>query len=190
MFPKINFMKIFNSIALITALLSFLSTESLAQNREFGIALNGFDNFSAVYKVQQSENSYTNYQFLYLSGNAERRGNLGSGNLGLGFLIVNEKRKNINEKFVFVNGLVVGLSISYLSNSVGNTTNNALTFSPEIGYLVGGQYHISDEFYISLDVSHTLRPYITVVPDGNDNTYGIQTEFNSDAATLSFVYKF
>lgn len=188
------YMKNFNLQIIITMMLTVVFlTESVAQNREIGLTLNGANNFGLVYKKQKAENKYINYQFAYFNGEfaySENRVRLG---LNIGLSAAFEKRKSINENFVFARGLVVGMGVlgnhTEFRNNNNSISSSALRLSPRIGYLLGGQYHISDKFYVGLDV---IPSFIASVDMDRDQPteYNISTNFNMDAVTLNFVYKF
>jgi len=152
-----------------------------------GVNFSGWNNFDVVFKKQKesSENRYNRYRLILLNISS---GDVTSANQGsafsIGAAIGSEKRKSINDKFKFIHG--PEFQFSYNDRSTPTVISRHLNAS--IGYVVGSQYDINNNFCLTLEIIPSIynassfgKKEILV------STFGFN--WNSQAA-LSFMYKF
>jgi len=164
-------------------------TSELSAQREIGISTSGFSNFGLMYKVQKEEGKYFRYEALYFNSSLQGTQNRLSLVSSIGFSGGIEKRESITDKFSFIRGFMPGITIGGSYSQVSNNNDGNLTIVPSIGYLIGGLYHISDDFYIGLDVLPSIRGAVSFGTN-QDVAYNLTTVFNIDNVGLSAVYKF
>lgn len=174
-----------NQILNTLILLFLFTTHSFSQgpiSREFGIRSSSFQDFGFIYKKETKPNTlwrfrmaYSTFQFNY-NGLVEQ----GQSSVKMGFAIGREKRKALNDKFYFYRGLDTELQFS--SSSAGSS----LILYPRIGYVLGFQYNITNDFYVSLETI----PGLSVSYDFENDYTTADLGFNQNAAALTVAYRF
>ena len=186
-------MKQLNVLMILCLFIITLSSLELKAQREIGLSLNGFSDFGLVYKVKKSENKYLRYQFAYLESALQGRDNRLGVALNIGFSAGIEKRRLITEDIEFIHGFMPGIGIAGSYNGVTNgssaVSSGSLFITPTLGYVLGCLYHISDRFYIGLEVLPAVNGSIALSTN-NSVAYSFGTNFNIDNVGLSAVYKF
>jgi len=164
-----------------TLIIVIFSLTGYSQTKELGLRLNNLTDFSFIYKKEKSELKYIRHRFgivnLGISDVADNK----NYNIGLGYAIGIEKRKSINEKLMFIHGFEPQLA--------ANISKNMIVLNPAIGYVLGFQYTINDDFYVSVETIPSLNGNI-VIRDNSSNLYSLNAGFNSNFVALTIAYKF
>ena len=189
-------------ILVITTVTNAQTPAAESKKREIGlrftsINFNGTNNFNVVYKKQKrtNENKYMRYRAMFIDISFKDHENpqaISSIQGIFGLAIGVEKRKVINEKFKFVHGWEFAC---FMNNShqfsPNNPDNYSLLINPSIGYVIGCQYDIKNNFCLNLELIPSLYN-TTTISDKHDvflTSSSFNFNFTSNAA-LSIMYKF
>ncbi|NJN77715.1 MAG: hypothetical protein HC803_04780 [Saprospiraceae bacterium] len=184
-----------NSKKLLLALffLGLLSQtfDAAAQDREIGVKLRSLDNFDLVYKTKKADDKFMRYEFGFLSTSLV--GTSGSTNFSsvIGFSGGIEKRKPINEKLQFAHGFLPGIYLDgfYTKNKVSGNEDFDIRIRPQLAYVLGVQYHVSENFYFGLEAT----PSIAAAFGFNENQtlqYSFTTNIDFNTVGITAVYRF
>ncbi|MCB0847755.1 MAG: hypothetical protein KDE26_31095 [Bacteroidetes bacterium] len=179
---KSNFTVLF-FLALLCAM-SF-PAQSQSINRELGIRLSGLDNFDFIYKKGKKNNEFARFRFVFANVSVQGSGSSISSNFGAGFAIGKEYRKTITPKFYFVHGFEPAFSFSVLN--LGGPYR--INIRPSIGYVLGFQLNVLDNFYMNLETIPSLSAQMSMDDSGEITNYVIGADFSSNAIALSLVYQ-
>ncbi len=175
-----------------------------ARMHEVGLRISNFDlrNFGVVYKIQRpnNENHYMRYGFwvgnLRTSITPER--NSQSYNTRIGGNVGWEKRTAWSNRIQFMHGPEAFVGFNYfVFRRDSEPLSRNFSLSAGVGYILGLQYHINDQFYISLEsIPSVFYSYFeegeslsSQLPRINKNhTIGVSA--NSESLLLSFVCRF
>lgn len=171
-----------------TLFLALASTHFVhAQNdfHEIGTRFNSFDDFGIIYKKQTDENRYTRYNLAFTNIGVTT-GNLTTAfNGGVGFGMGWEKREELSEKLQFVHGFSPSATVNH-----SDAGNGITAVGLSMGYVLGVQYNVSSEFYVSIEAV----PSFTVTglfPGGNQSsTFNFNVGGTTQNAALTVAYRF
>jgi len=179
-------MKTSINIALIVMLTTFFfssqNVHAQKTNRELGIRFSGLSDFNFVYKKQLNENRYLRLRTGAFNINVNSQANsLNSGFvIGIGF----ENRKSIDDKLSFIHGFEPSLATNLTSQN-SNSRFNTQIFA---GYVLGFHLNLSESFGINME---TIPAFTANYSSGNDDgNLGFGLGFNSNAISLTMVYRF
>ncbi len=181
------------SIRLITATafvacLFLGSTVTFGQTttHELGLRFFGLDDFDFVYKKGTKENRFTRFRLANFNFQFDQGDRTDNSFVTVGLAVGWENRKAIKEKLYFVHGFEPRLSMTLLNDQ---SSEDALVLNPGIGYILGFQYDVSDNFYVNLEVVPSLSfLYRTDYDEFHD--FRVWGNFNTDGIALSLVYRF
>lgn len=171
----------------ITALPLFAQDTENKPVREVGFGTyNLSNNFALIYKKELEENKYRRYDasvgFMYA--------NLSSGSndevsiASFSFTLSTENRRYLNDKFKFVHGLFYGVHIS----STSQNDQSTVRLGPNVGYQLGVQYDINEQFYIGATTFPGIRTELSF-SEGEVWFSGVNLSF-SPTAEVSLLYRF
>ena len=181
---------------LIAIFLSLFHPHTHAQtvHHELGVRLKGLDfgSFGFIYKKQKAENKFRRYRFVVANFFFQNDKSRKLSNAYLSFAIGTEKRKQITQKLHFVHGLEPFLTLGtvsseHFSQQINNTTYR---INPGIGYILGFQYDISDNFYANIEAIPTISGTIIMNDKGHRELISVNAGFATTAIALSLVYRF
>ncbi|HMN90777.1 MAG TPA: hypothetical protein PKD70_08630 [Saprospiraceae bacterium] len=174
-----------------------------AHMHEVGLQISNFDlrNFGVVYKIQRpnNENHYMRYRFLVGNiqfstspdNNVQNYNANVSGNVGL------EKRIVWSNRIQFMHGPEAFVGFNYSSQRQDDPVSRQLGLSAGVGYILGLQYHINDQFYISVESIPGVfyrynenKQFLTFFPSRISRNHTIGAFANSESLLLSFVCRF
>ncbi|MEQ8239124.1 MAG: hypothetical protein RIA69_07910 [Cyclobacteriaceae bacterium] len=158
----------------------FHNFQSLAQespSKELGISMTGLDNFSFLFKKETGENKFRRYSGALFNIVAVGESDDIINQIRLGLAIGFEKRKSISDDVQFVHGWRP--SMNFIFNS-GNSF-----FNPGIGYILGFQHNVADNFWIGIEAIPSANMIWT--PDSAP-TVGI--EFNTTSIAITALHRF
>lgn len=170
------------NLILVLALAGFMNVTHLysqSKTYELGLRLEGtegFQDFDFVYKQSlKEENKFVRYRLVVFNIGSFTDVTLGNTELSLG--VGWEKRKTLSSKFQFAHGFDLGFDIALLIEEESG-------IGLQIGYMIGVQYRISEEFCIGLE---TIPNFSVLF--GESISYNFTMEFdNPKALALTFVY--
>ncbi|NNE29019.1 MAG: hypothetical protein HKN16_05260, partial [Saprospiraceae bacterium] len=159
-------------ILFVLFLFVYPTSQTQAQDREFGIRLANLQNFGLIYKKNKVSH-WTRWHASFAGLDADFSEDVFNGRLDLGFSVGKEKRKAVGEKMNFIHGSQFLLGLSLRSN---NSNFNGTT-SLGYGYLIGMNLELPNSFVLSLETI----PRINVVFNGNSDflNTSISADFNS-----------
>ena len=168
---------IFKKLLLLLPILLLTGSLHGQKMQEFGLTLSSFDSFGVIYKKQLKKET----RYLRVSGANVNYLSFGSDvlNIQIGASVGWENRKALNKKFKFIHGFEIGTAIGF-----GNLSNDLiLQVAPSVGYILGGQYQLNDDFYVNLEIVPRVQATFFTL-----DAPIIQINGNSNLATLSIVY--
>lgn len=168
-----------------TLIIVAFSCTGYSQTKELGLRLGNLTDFTFIYKKEKSDNKFFRHRLGSFNLNVLRLSDDDRVLFGMGYAFGIEKRKNINEKLKFVHGIEPQLAVGI--NSLQGIT--IISISPAIGYVLGFQYDINDDFYVSLETIPSIGMNANLVDEG-DNLYNFSAGFNSNAVALTIAYRF
>lgn len=158
-----------------------------AQNdfHEIGTRFSSFDDFGVIYKKQTDENRYTRYNLAFTNIGVTT-GNLTTAfNGGVGFGMGWEKRNELSEKLQFVHGFNPSASVNHT-----DAGNGVTAIGLSLGYILGVQYNVSSEIYVSIEAVPSLT-VTGLIPGGEQSsTFNFNVGGNSQNAALTVAYRF
>lgn len=170
---------------LLFSLFVLPSLQAQDRNHELGLRLSGLQSFDFIYKKSDNGTKFKRYRLAVAN-----LGGVISENYRFNFNVAYaqgvEKRKNIGKKVQFIHGWEPGIFLSaYMNDEVYE--GNAGIF---LGYVLGFQYNISENFYINVESIPSLT--IGGVFSDNDDSSGVlfNAGFNSNAVALTLAYTF
>ena len=162
--------------------------QAQSPEHELGIRLANLQDFGVVYKRKKSENKYLRLTLAIAEFRFQSRegsdNDVFSTSLNLGVGI--EKRKAINQKLQFIHGFDPALGI-------GLTTvldDFQLRLTPSLGYILGFQLNLADNFYINLETRPRLIVSVPIDNTGVQENITVDLGLNSNVVFFSFVYQF
>jgi len=153
--------------------------------REMGLRLRGVDNFDFIYKKQIGENRYKRIRLLFSDLRFRRLNDTNLFNASLGGAIGWEKRRTIAGKVQFLHGWEPFLNLDLTARDGDFGLNTILG----IGYVLGFQLMVSEQFYVALETIPSLRSNFSVGESTPDDV-AIEAGFRSNAVALTLVYRF
>ena len=168
--------------------LVFLCSNAFSQekNHELGIRLGSFENFDFIYKKQRQENKFIRHRLAFVNFAYNTTSDNDSYDLGIGYAIGWENRKEIGGNLFFIHGFEPYISVSHSSNNITNVWG----FQPGLGYVLGFQYNFSESFYLNLETIPSLSGIFIIDDDGFSDTFALNAGFNSNAIALTLAYRF
>ncbi|NJC26908.1 hypothetical protein [Neolewinella antarctica] len=166
--------------------LLFMLTPLTAQSdiREVGVRFNNFDNFNLLLKKQIDENTYRRYGLLLANVNLlVGENDVRAAQFEVSASIGKERRRDIGNDIQFVTGWQpsIGLGLT-ASESV-----TCVSVTPGIGYLLGFQYNISDNFYVAVEAIPSVNFALTV---GDIAAARLQAGISTAGVGITAVYRF
>lgn len=174
------------NLILALVLAGFMTTThhlySQSKTYELGLRLEGVENFQDfdfVYKQSlKKENKFVRYRLVAFNIGGFTDAAL--GNTGLGIGVGWENRRPASSKFQFAYGFDLGFDFAILLDADSG-------FHFQVGYILGVQYRISEEFRIGLETI----PNFSVLLRNAGVEYNLNIGLdNPEALALTFVYVF
>lgn len=183
--------------------------------KEIGLQIYGLKSYGIVYKKEKSSDKYLSFTLsaLSLNGNHDftriMSANIPSSvfsyeihrfNTLFGLSMCLEKRKRITNELLFAHGFEPRLNMNF-NDQVYNSEKKITTVYSilRLGYKLGFQYHVFENFYISLETSPSISGSVWINSERDliddillTQSVSIRTRasFNLRATTLSLVYRF
>jgi hypothetical protein len=160
------------------------TTDSLSW-REMGLRLSGVNDFDFIYKKQIDENRYKRFRLLFSNLQFRRLNNTNLFDASVGGAIGWEKRRAIAEKVQFLHGWEPFLLINFN----GTDERVGLSTTLGVGYVLGFQLMVSEQFYAALETIPSLSVDLNAGEAAPD-AVALGARFNSNAVSLTLVYRF
>ena len=188
------------TLLLFTICISAQTTNE-GRKREIGlrfsnINFDGINDFNLVYKKQKrnNDNKYRRYRMLIANfTSSDFFDDFANSNIQIGAAIGLEKRKQLNDRFKFIHGLE--LFFDYQGKRIEDApeivTSNNIGLS--IGYVVGFQYDLNNNFCLNLETIPAIRTNSTIESISPENEYSLGFTFGLgmvSKAAISIFYKF
>lgn len=182
-------------LLLLSLLLTALCASTISaqdQQHELGLQLRSFNDFTIIYKKKRAENKFT--RFRIGSVNASFRDSQVQGFGGdftgrIQFSMGWENRKLVADKVQFYNGFEPRISISYSEFVRNNSADYSFLISPGLGYVLGFQYLVSEEFVINLETIPALVAGFDFNNDDSDS-YHLGAAIDMSHVALGLLYRF
>lgn len=190
---------------LTLVLFALISTTLSAQDKrnEVGLylpqlsTLPDLDNIGFIYKKDRGNDRFIRFKLATLNASYSDQPPIEQFDFFLDIAVGHEKRVSIDEKVSFVHGFEPQISYARQvtkgspADPPGFKNTNTL-FRPQLGYIIGVQYSLSDSFYFNIETV----PAIGVDIRENDRFRSNETStrltggFNSSAVALTVAYRF
>lgn len=153
--------------------------------REVGLRLSRFDDFDFIYKKQIEEGRYKRFRLLLSNFQFRRANNTNIFSASIGGAIGWENRRIIADKVQFIHGFEPFLIL----NTTATEDLSNLGVNTGLGYVLGFQLMATEHFYVALEAIPAIRVAFNsgdTVPD----SFSASADFNSNAVSLTLVYRF
>ena len=170
-------------LCFITLSLTAQST-SVPRVHEIGVRMSGLDDFDLMYKKSLDDAAtYRRYRLFFSELSYLNVDGTSVGTLNVGASIGRERRSAVTDRLQFNRGPELFASLQYL----GVDGESQLTLSPGVGYVLGLQYNLSDEFYLGIETIPSVSLRVGV---GEPTIVGFNAGFNSSALSVLAMYRF
>lgn len=151
--------------------------------KELGIRFTSLDRYDLLYKKEVGENTYRRYGLAFLNISYINSDGFDAGSLNIGGSIGRERRRQLSDRVNFAHGLQLSLS----GGIAGAGDNLQVFVTPGLGYLLGFQYNVSDQFYIGVEVIPETSFQLTF---GEITTGALRAGLSTSGVGLTAVYRF
>lgn len=165
--------------------LFFSCSASAQQAKEIGLRATNFDQFSLLYKRETKSQKFLRLRFIFANLQyASLNGNpLGSASFG--FAIGLEKRRPLSDRL----DLLTGPEPFFNFNLVAGTDADISSFGLGLGYVIGFQYALSDQFHIGIEAIPSVSAQFTSF-ENEVNNLTVQAGVSNTGIALTGVYRF
>lgn len=157
-------------------------------NREIGLRMHSLNSFGIIWKKQKAENRFCRFTAAGSNFNFET-GEVTNFSLSSAFAAGVEKRARLTDKVFFIFG---PQGLSQLSGAYALAPNSqeayTVIFSAGIGFLAGFHLDFGQHFYMDLDVTPSVMPFVKFDQFSNLRL-GVNGGISNGGAGISLVYK-
>ena len=152
--------------------------------REVGIRMPGLTNFDFIYKKPRGGNKFKRLRIIYTDISVYDLEDV-SGSFSFGLTYGWEKRKPLKDQLSLIRGWEI------IGGVGGRIRNDVVdwSFTPGIGFVLGFQYDLNENFVVNLEIIPSLRSRITEYNDEIDVS-NLSLNMNTNDVALGFLYRF
>lgn len=159
-----------------------LQAQAQVPAHELGLRVSGLNDLGFIYKHEKKANRLTRYRIAF--------SNIGYQNdvlyMSAGFAIGHERRHAITPKLNFIHGIEPAFNVLFSTGIESEVSS--FSVAPSLGYVLGFQYNINDNFNLALETIPSLSANLNFV--GDQINAGFNLGFNSNAVALTLAYRF
>ncbi|MFK7935543.1 MAG: hypothetical protein AB8G22_18660 [Saprospiraceae bacterium] len=173
-------------LLLLFSLFIFFTVQEISaqQQHEFGVHISSINNFGVILKKQKSEQKWTRLRFVSSNIYLTLLENDNRLQFRVGTAYGWEKRHSISERVTFLHGLEPRLSILFEKRE--NRSAN-YQIAPAIGYVLGGQIRLKNQFYIYAEIIPALSSQFQLSDAINSTPINLSLGLNTSSASVGFV---
>ncbi len=155
---------------------------------EVGIRINNLSNFGLVYKRSKKPMKYVRHRLGLVDFSYSNHNPIQYYRFGLSYQIGFERRKQLDEKVMFIHGFETGVGFYYSDLYQNGFQQKDASLGFNLGYVLGVMYDISDRFNVSLETIPRIN-FMTNLDDTYNRT-DVNIGFNSEIVGITFALKF
>ena len=171
------------TLLLLACLFSSLNAATQSNTKELGIRFTSLDRYDLLYKKEVKQDVYRRLGLAFLNLSYVTREGFDGGSANIGGSIGRERRRQVSERVTFAHGLQVSANVGI----AGAGDNTQVQVAPGLGYLLGFQYNVSEQFYVGVEVIPDASLQLTF---GEVTTAGVRAGLSTSGVGLTAVYRF